>query len=428
MILNEELQAIQKGEKGEGLQKVLNTLIMYGEAFDAKRMVKITGGMGHVVFGSAPVTWIPVFDLLDELLEYGLTSTVPYTADPLSFDPELPMSLPQKVVSRYIYGSQDRLDKQYDKLGFAKETKGYTCTCYMPEVGNIPKKGDILSWAESSAVSYANSVIGARTNRNSGIIDHMGQILGYVPEFGLLTDEGRRADWIIEIRTEKKPESQILGSAIGMKVVDQVPYIKGLDQWIGTELDQAAKDYLKDMGAAAASNGAVGLYHVDRLTPEAVEQGESLINEGARVYVIDDAELERVKQSYPCVWKDPDAEPQIAFIGCPHLSIDQMVDWTERLASGLKRHGEKTVTVPTVMSAAPPVIDAFREQFPELAKQLKEMKIILSSTCPLGYSSNPLSGRTRMITASNKFRYYSSAKFYSEEELIDIITGGRAAA
>ena len=422
MILNEELQAIQDGKKGEGLQKVLNTLIMYGEAFDAERMVKITGSMGHVVFGSAPVTWIPVFDLLDELLGYGLTSTVPYTADPLSFDPKVPMTPAQKLVSRYIYSSQERLDKQYDKLGFVKN--GNTCTCYLPEVGNTPKKGDILSWAESSAVVYANSVIGARSNRNSGVIDHMGQILGYVPEFGLLTDEGRRADWIVEIQTEKKPEAQILGSAIGMKVIDKVPYIKGLDRWLGTELTPATRDYLKDMGAATASNGAVGLFHVENLTPEAVEQGETLINEGAQVYVIDDAELERVKNGYPCIWKDPDAEPQICFIGCPHLSTEQLIDWTERIAAALERNGHKKVTVPTVFTAAPDVIDAFRLHYPEKAWKVGQMGIILSSMCPMGYSSNPLSGRTRMITCSNKFRYYSPAKFYPEDELLAIITGG----
>ena len=75
----------------------------------------------------------------------------------------------------------------------------------MDEVGNKPKKGDVLSWAESSAVVYANSVLGARCNRNSGIIDIMGSIVGYVPYFGLLTDEGRRATWVVEIKTTKKP-------------------------------------------------------------------------------------------------------------------------------------------------------------------------------------------------------------------------------
>lgn len=84
---------------------------------------------------------------------------------------------------------------------------------------------------------------------------------------GFLLDDGRKSDWVIEIKTSHMPEAQILGSAIGQKVVDQVPYMIGLDRWLGDTLTQETKDYLKNMGAAAASNGAVGLYHVDHLTP-----------------------------------------------------------------------------------------------------------------------------------------------------------------
>ena len=94
-------------------------------------------------------------------------------------------------------------------------------------------------------------MIGARCNRNSGILELMSNILGYVPEFGLLTDEGRKADWIIEVKCQNMPEPQLLGSAIGFKCVEDVPYIRGLDKWLGTELTQTVKDYLKDMGAAA---------------------------------------------------------------------------------------------------------------------------------------------------------------------------------
>ncbi len=82
----------------------------------------------------------------------------------------------------------------------------------MDEVGNTPAMGEVLSWSESSAVVYANSVLGARCNRNSGIIDLMGSVVGYVPRFGLLTDEGRKATWIVKIETTKKPEAQLLGS------------------------------------------------------------------------------------------------------------------------------------------------------------------------------------------------------------------------
>ena len=95
-----------------------------------------------------------------------------------------------------MYTEQDNFEEQLRKLGIVDDD-GYTCTCYMDQVGNKPEKGEVLSWAESSAVVYANSVLGARCNRNSGIIEVMGSIAGFVPEFGLLTDEGRKASWIV---------------------------------------------------------------------------------------------------------------------------------------------------------------------------------------------------------------------------------------
>jgi predicted aconitase len=293
----------------------------------------------------------------------------------------------------------------------------------MEEVGNIPSYGDILGWAESSAVSYVNSVIGARCNRNSGILELMSNILGYVPEFGLLTDEGRKADRIIEVRCSSLPEPQLLGSAVGFSCVEDVPYIKGLDRWLGTELTQKVKDYLKDMGAAAASNGSVGLYHVENLTPEAVRKGTSLIRENAEVYIIDDEEIRRVKESYPVPWKE--GEPELAFAGCPHFSRNQLLEWTERLADGLSRSGREKTVIPVIFCAAPDVIEVFRKENSQSAKQLEAMGVTLSGLCPLSFTSNPLTDKTRIITASNKLRYYSRARFFSEEELVTIVTGGK---
>ncbi|MBT2658360.1 DUF521 domain-containing protein [Bacillus sp. ISL-18] len=152
---------------------------------------------------------------------------------------------------------------------------------------------------QKRAVVYANSVICAKSNRNSGVIELLCGILGKTPEFGFLTQEGRCAQWLVEVKTTKTPNPMLLGSAIGMKVVGDNPYITGLDQLLGTELNNTMKDYLKDMGAATASNGAVGLYHVENVTPEAIEQGRDLLVEGFKTYVIDDEELDRVMASYP---------------------------------------------------------------------------------------------------------------------------------
>jgi predicted aconitase len=251
----------------------------------------------------------------------------------------------------------------------------------------------------------------------------MGSIVGYVPYFGLLTDEGRKATWVIKIETTKKPEAQLLGSAIGMKVMEDVPYVMGLDKWLGEELNDSACAYLKDFGAATASNGAVGLYHIENLTPEAKELGEALLAEGAKEYVIDDAELERVQKSYPVIWKNPDAAPKLCFVGCPHLSLEQLKSWTVNLERELEKNGRKKVTVKTVFTAAPGVLEAFEKT--EYAKRLEETGVITSYICPLMYMNNPLCKKMPVITSSNKLRTYTSARYYTDGEILTIITGGK---
>ncbi len=422
MILTKEQQAILDGAQGETLAKVMKTLVMYGDAFEAEKLVPITSKYNHLVTSFGLKVMSPVYDLMQQLLDAGVLSEQKFSVDPRPLDKNVPANFLQNIVfNKFMYTKQDFYEKQLNKLGLM-DKNAFTCTCYMDEVGNKPKKGDVLSWAESSAVVYANSVLGARCNRNSGIIDIMGSIVGYVPYFGLLTDEGRKAAWIVKIKTSQKPEAQLLGSAIGMKVMEDVPYIVGLDKWIGCELNDSACAYLKDFGAATASNGAVGLYHVANLTPEAVELGESLVVNGAKEYIIDDDELERVKKNYPVIWKDPNASPKLCFVGCPHLSLEQLKSWTVELEKELKNNGKKKVIVKTVFTAAPAVIDAFNNT--EYAPRLNEMGVIVSYICPLMYMNNPLCKKMPVITSSNKLRTYTSARYYTDAEILKIITGG----
>ena len=423
MILTKEQQAILDGEKGETMAKVMKTLVMYGDAFEAEKLVPITSKYNHLVTSFGLKVMSPVYDLMQQLLDAGVVSDQKFSVDPRPLDKNVPANVLQNFVfNKFMYTKQDFYEEQLHKLGLMDD-KAFSCTCYMDEVGNKPGKGDVLSWAESSAVVYANSVLGARCNRNSGIIDIMGSIVGYVPYFGLLTDEGRRATWVIKVQTTKKPEAQLLGSAIGMKVMEDVPYVVGLDQWIGTELDDAACAYLKDFGAATASNGAVGLYHIANLTPEAVELGEALIAEGAKEYIIDDAELQRVQDNYPVMWKNADATPKLCFVGCPHLSLEQLKTWTDNIEAALAANGQKKVVIPTVLTAAPAVLEAFGKT--DYAARLKATGVITSYICPLMYMNNPLCKKMPVITSSNKLRTYTSARYYTDGEILRIITGGK---
>jgi predicted aconitase len=175
------------------------------------------------------------------------------------------------------------------------------------------------------------------------------------------------------------------------------------------------------MGAAAASNGAVGLFHVEGLTPEAVEQGAALVVPGFQTYVIDDAELERVKAGYPCIWKDPKAKPKRCFIGCPHLSLNQLNQWTEKLIQALEKAGRKQAAVSTVFTAAPAVLEAFRKT--GSAAVLEKAGVVTSAICPLMYMNNPLCGKMPVITNSNKLRTYTSSRYYTDDEILRKIAG-----
>ncbi len=422
MILTDEQQRILDGEKGETMAKVMKTMVMYGEAFEAEKLVPITSKYNHLVTSFGLKVMSPVYDLMQQLLDAGVFSGQKFSVDPRPLDKNVPANFLQNFVfNKFMYTKQDFYEKQLEKLGLIDEN-AFTCACYMDEVGNKPQKGEVLSWAESSAVVYANSVLGARCNRNSGILDIMGSIVGFVPYFGLLTDEGRKATWVVKIETTKKPEAQLLGSAIGMKVMEDVPFVIGLDKWLGNELNDEACTYLKDFGAATASNGAVGLYHIENLTPEAKEQGRDLIVEGAKEYIIDDAELERIKNNYPIIWKNADAKPKLCFMGCPHMSLQQLKDWTDKVEKALQENGNKKVLIPTVFTAAPKVLEAFNKT--EYAARLKNTGVITSYICPLMYMNNPLCKKMPVITSSNKLRTYTSARYYTDDEILLAITKG----
>jgi len=422
MYLTPEQQAILDGAKGETMAKVMKTLVMYGDTFGADKMVSVTSEYNHLVTSFGLKMMGPVFDLMQQLIDAGAVSGQKFSVDPRPLDKNVPANFLQKLIfNKFMYSKQESYEEQLNKLGLMDED-AFTCACYLDQVGNKPKKGDILSWAESSAVVYANSVLGARCNRNSGIMDIMGSIAGFVPNFGLLTDEGRKATWIIKVECTKKPEAQLLGSAIGMKVMEDVPFITGMEKWLGTELNDENCAYLKDFGAATASNGAVGLYHIENLTPEAKELGASLVAEGAKVYVIDDAELQRVQDNYPMIWKNPDAKPKLCFVGCPHMSLQQLKDWTVRVEEGLKTSGSQKVKIPTVFTTAPAVKKEFEKT--EYAARLKATGVILSYICPLMYMNNPLCGKMPVITSSNKLRTYTTARYYTEEQILEAITKG----
>ena len=423
MLLNQTEKDILSGKEGPTRAKMMEVLVRYGDMFDAECLVPITHKKSHFVTSFCISMLKPVYPLMDELIASNCKIDEGFTMDPRPIDYKNVSVGPLErfVFSNVMYGKQKHYEEQLKQIGL-KDTNGFTCTCYLKEVGNTPKQCDILSWSESSAVVFANSLLGARCNRNSGIIDTFGSILGVVPKFGFLTDDGRKATWKIIIKTTKKPEAQILGSAIGMKVMEEVPFIEGLDKYLKDLPDEDTIAYLKDFGAATASNGAVGLYHVENITPEAKEFGEEkLLKPGYRTYIIDDKEIERIYKSYPIMWKKTNLKPHKAFIGCPHLTLKQLCDWTDKMVLALQANNKEKLVINTVFTAAPAVIEAFKKT--DKYNKFIKTGAHLSYICPLMYVDNPIAGSKPIITNSNKLRTYSGARYYKDDEILAIITG-----
>ncbi len=423
MKLTPEEQDILSGKKGNAMAKMMEVLVRYGDAFGADSLAPVTYKKSHFVTSFGLGLLKGVYPLMDEIIADGCKVEGGFTMDPRPLDYQNVKCDPlEKLVSNvFMYNKQKIYENQLKKIGLTNEDEAFSCTCYLKEMGNTPKKGDVLSWSESSAVVFANSVLGARCNRNSGILDMFGAILEKTPNFGFITDEGRKADWKIILKTTKKPEAQILGSAIGIKVMAEVPYITGLDQYLKDLPDEDTLAYLKDMGAATASNGAVGLYHVDKITPEAKELGETLIKENAKEYIIDDEELERIYDSYPIMWKKKDAKVYRCFIGCPHLTLKQLEDWSDMIVDGLKKSGKNKLVIDTVLTASPAVIKEFKKE--ERYQKLIATGAHISYICPLMYADNPISGKKTLMTNSNKLRTYTSARYFKDQDVLEIITG-----
>ena len=428
MKLTQEESDILAGKQGKTRAKMMEVLVRYGDVFNADCLKEVTYKKAHFVTSFGLGLLKAVYPLMDELIADGCKVEGGFTMDPrpLDFASVHCNAIEKLVFKSFMYNKQALYEEQLKKIGLEDADKAFSCTCYLKEMGNTPKEGDILSWSESSAVVYANSVLGARCNRNSGILDMFGAILGKTPNFGFITDEGRKATWKIVLKTTKKPEAQILGSAIGMKVMAEVPYVYGLDQYLEDLPDEDTIAYLKDFGAATASNGAVGLYHIDKITPEAKRLGESLVCDDAKTYVIDDEELERVYKSYPLMWKSPNQKPYRCFIGCPHLTLKQLEDWADKVEGALKASGKTKLAIDTVFTASPAVLEEFKKE--NRCKTLLSRGAHLSYICPLMYADNPLCAKHPLLTNSNKLRTYTKARYEKDEEILALISGNKEVA
>ncbi|MEM2750862.1 MAG: aconitase X catalytic domain-containing protein [Nitrososphaerales archaeon] len=299
MYLTPKEEKILAGEEGEVKQKALEILVAIGEIYNADRLIPISSvqiaGVSYKTIGDAGIEWIE-----------SLTSTkfsVPTTINPTGMDLELWESM---GVTKEFAEKQMRIINAFLKLGAI-----ITCSCTPYLIGNLPKFGEHIAWAESSAVCYANSVLGARTNREGGPSAIASAIIGLTGNFGYHLNEMRNPTLKVKVEVELNEESDFgaLGYYIGKRVGNGVPYFVGIKS--------ASNDELKSLSAALAASGGVALYHIKDITPE------------SNLVKIDGLEeinftKDELKNSYDELSTIKEGKVDLVCLGCPHTSIEEI--------------------------------------------------------------------------------------------------------
>ena len=426
MKLTKEEQAILDGKEGEEKAKLMKILVAFGNAFGAEKLVELGGAPHSNLYIGAPYM-NSMINMLEECADAGLKSYAPYTVNPRPYDVYNVQNNPKDMELIYEgYPLQMKLDYVHSRLG-APDLNYRSCACYLDEIGNAPKPGTYVAWCESSAVNYGNSVLGIRTNRNGAGMDMICAMLKKAPLFGLMTDEGRKAKWLVEVKTSKEPDWGALGTAIGRKCVEDVPYVTGLDKYFeGGKVTADNLHHLKAMGSATASSGAVGLYHVENVTPDAKDKGRDLLGEGYQTYVYDDAEQKRIVGTFQNLWPEKDGDPTAAFVGCPHNTYHELVKWGRLVTEALDKAGKEETAIPVYMFCANKVRDRLIEEDGELASKMKRAGMHSTNMCAVSYSGmKGFSDRVRGVTNSAKTRNYSTIRYFPDEILVETIVTGK---
>jgi predicted aconitase len=414
MTLTEEEQAILDGKEGEEKAKLMKIVVAFGNAFGAEKLVDLGGAPHSNLYIGAPYM-SSMIEMLNQCADAGLKSYAPYTVNPRPYDVYNVQNNPKDMELIYQgYPLQAKLDYVHSRLG-APDLNYRSCACYVKEVGNAPEPGTYVAWCESSAVNYGNSVLGIRTNRNGAGMDMICALLGKAPLFGLMTDEGRQAKWLIDVKTSKEPDWGTLGTAIGRKVVEDIPYVAGVD-----------KHLLKAMGSATASSGAVGLYHVEGVTPEPKEKGRDLLVKDYQTYVYDDAEEQAIIATFENLWPEKDGDPTAAFIGCPHNTYHEVVKWGKLVIEALEKAGQEKAAIPVYLFCVNKVRDRLLMEETELAGKMFRAGMHATNMCAVSYSGmKGFSERVRGITNSAKTRAYSNIRYFPDQTLVNTIVTGK---
>lgn len=309
VYLTAEEENILQGEHGEGLKMMMEILVKIGEIYKADRLIPISSaqisGVSYNTIGEHGLHFLKSLQ--------GLKVKVLTTLNPLAFDEN---HLEELKVEDELFEKQMEIIRAYMNMGIRPTA---TCTPYYFD--NIPKLGEHIAWAESSAVIYANSIIGARTNREGAVSALAAALIGKTPNYGLHLDEERKATHLIELSFEPNEEDfPLLGLWVG-KNIKGIPYLRL----------HGSEDDFKLMGAAMAASGSIAMYHVENFTPEYREA----IGDKIERIVVDRKDIEDYRS---------EEDVELVAIGCPHASPSELRRIAEYL-KGKKKRKDKELWV-----------------------------------------------------------------------------------
>ena len=306
MYLTKEEERILDGEQGEVLERMFRLLVRLGEIYKADKMISV--GSVQVAGVSYKSIDEPGTEFLEDLANKNAKVRVLTFLNPAGMDLE---NWEKIGFPRVFAENQLRIMNAFKKMGIIITS---TCTPYL--AGNLPRFREHIAWSESSAVSFSNSVIGARTNREGGPSALAAAICSKTPNYGLHLDENRHPKVKIKVDVDLEFSSDFgaLGYFVGKQVKNKIPYFTGIKD--------ANTDQLKALGAAMAASGAVALYHAEGLTPEA----EIVKKDNLETINVGKQELKEVYEKL-----NSGKEPDIVILGCPHASLREISILADKL-------------------------------------------------------------------------------------------------
>jgi predicted aconitase len=396
MYLTKEEEKMLTGEEGHAVRKSMEILVALGDIFGADRLIKVgsvqVAGVSYHNLGDAGL------EFLNELAKDGKVRVLT-TLNPAGMDLE---NWRELGISEEFAEKQNLVIEAFEKMGIL-----VSCTCAPYLIGNLPRYGEHIAWSESSAVTFANSVIGAKTNREGGPSALAAAFVGKTPCYGLHLDENRAPDIHVQVNAKmtKLSDWGALGYGIGKKVTNKIPYITGLKD--------AEVDELKSFCASVVTYGSKPIFYMKGITP-----GSEKYQLPRDSVAVEEADIIEAYENI----NDEVSDIELVCVGCPHCSIKEIAEIAE-LLKGKKVSSSTEFWVATSRFAK------------QLADKRGYSEVIERAggkfACDTCMAVAPLKGRFKSVaTTSAKGCYYSRhnkmlTKMGSLKECIDAAVTGK---